>query len=671
MPDVVEAAIPFHPPHLQSQLPLPQIIALPAWEIYHLQSATDLERTARQWEELCEHHGGPIEQMDWVQSCAATAPAGTRLDMVAVFRQQVLAAVAALVVQRRRGVPWRSLIGVDRFHEPMDLLARSPQALQVLTSSLARSGLPLELNRVPETSPTLPALRQAFAGRAIIKERSEGAAPYLLLDDPSWTDPEQHLSSRRRSDLRRARRRAEQIGTLTTEIIVPEPGQVDSLLDTAFHIEQASWKGESQTALACDPQRGEFFRLFAKAAASAGRLRICFLRIDGRPVAMQIATVHAKGFWLLKIGYDSEFSRCSPGMLLLSETIAHAAREGLASYQFLGQADTWINIWTELAHQTRSIRIYPLGSWGLLALAVDSAAWLRKRVSRQAKSFAQQARRLRGQALAVVASRAARGYIAGESLTEARNVQQKLVEKGFNSTLGYWDAAGESPRQIVDQYLQGLELLGKEPGDGYLSIKVPSLNFSPDLLDEVLAAARLHQQRVHFDALQIGAVPSIQELVTKARASFPDVALGVTLPGRWRRSVADADWVAQNGLYVRVVKGQWADPDDPKRNLREGFLEVIDALAGKARHVSVATHDLPLAAEAIRRLQLAETPCDIELLYGLPMRAICQHARAADLPVRIYVPYGAAYLPYALDKLRHHPGKIWWLMKDFVGGLLR
>ncbi len=140
-----------------------------------------------------------------------------------------------------------------------------------------------------------------------------------------------------------------------------------------------------------------------------------------------------------------------------------------------------------------------------------------------------------------------------------------------------------------------------------------------------------------------------------------------TLPGRWRRSLTDADWARERGLTVRVVKGQWADPADPDRDMQAGFLATIDRLAGGQSHVAVASHDVPLANQALRRLQATRTDCSLELLYGLPMKAALAMAQSLGVPVRVYVPYGAAYLPYALGKLKQNPRMAWWLLRDLVG----
>jgi proline dehydrogenase len=100
---------------------------------------------------------------------------------------------------------------------------------------------------------------------------------------------------------------------------------------------------------------------------------------------------------------------------------------------------------------------------------------------------------------------------------------------------------------------------------------------------------------------------------------------------------------------VRVVKGEWVDSDASDLDPSRGFLAVIDALAGRARHVSVATHDLVLAREALSRLTVSRTPCVLELLFGLPLPGPMALAREFEVPVRLYVPYGQPGLPYAFS----------------------
>jgi CelD/BcsL family acetyltransferase involved in cellulose biosynthesis len=194
--------------------------------------------------------------------------------------------------------------------------------------------------------------------------------------DESWLEPEGHLNAGRRSDLRRARRRGEQLGPITTEIHAPSLKELSQRVDTALAVEARCWKGESGTgtALLHDPHRAAFYRRYFEAACVDGVLRICFLRIGDHVAAAQLAIEDCGGFWLLKVGYDERFAACSPGNLLMRETIRYAAEAGLRSYEFLGAAETWTRVWTTTEHECVSLRVYPLGLRGLAALGVDLAA---------------------------------------------------------------------------------------------------------------------------------------------------------------------------------------------------------------------------------------------------------------------------------------------------------
>ena len=262
--------------------------------------------------------------------------------------------------------------------------------------------------------------------------------------------------------------------------------------------------------------------------------------------------------------------------------------------------------------------------------------------------------------------RAGRAYVGGETVEDALSIARRLNEEGLPNTLGFWDTKDYSARQVADICLDAVEQLAKSGLDSYLSIKPPALRFDPDLTAALAVAAHKWNVRVHCDSHGPEVAEASHAMEQAMLAHLPASSLSTTLPSRWLRSLPDADWAIEHGLRVRVVKGQWPDPADPKRDMSAGYLEVIDRLAGRARHVGVATHDVPLAAEAISRLRAAGTPFELELLYGMPMAPSLRWAKENGAPVRIYVPFGKGFIPSAVGVLRRNPRLAWLVLKDLV-----
>jgi proline dehydrogenase len=142
--------------------------------------------------------------------------------------------------------------------------------------------------------------------------------------------------------------------------------------------------------------------------------------------------------------------------------------------------------------------------------------------------------------------------------------------------------------------------------------------------------------------------------------------LSCTIPGRWRRSLLDAERAIEMGLRIRLVKGEWPDSQRPEVDFREGCLRLVDRLAGRAHSIAVATHDSVLASQALARLQRAGTPCEQELLFGLPVEPTASVARQAEVRTRLYVPYGRAWLPYSVGKVYENPRILFWILKDLL-----
>jgi proline dehydrogenase len=256
-------------------------------------------------------------------------------------------------------------------------------------------------------------------------------------------------------------------------------------------------------------------------------------------------------------------------------------------------------------------------------------------------------------------------YGVGPGLDDALRASRRLASYGIASAVGYSPTAGKGARHTADVHLAAFERLSTGELDAYVSVKLSTLDFDGGLLAELDAAAARSGRRLHLDALAPETVDSTWRLLEETPR---DGQLGTSFPGRWRRSTDDAERAARLGFVVRVVKGQWKHGADGDVDPREGFLDVIDRLCGRAPAVAVGTHDVALLTEAVRRLQAAGTPCEVELLYGLPFRAPALAARQMGVPVRVYVPYGHVAATYGIADIRRTPVAAWWLAQDLLLG---
>lgn len=283
--------------------------------------------------------------------------------------------------------------------------------------------------------------------------------------------------------------------------------------------------------------------------------------------------------------------------------------------------------------------------------------------SRPAGSLARVRRRL-GRGIEAVLQRAARRYVVGDRPEQAIDVARDLRDRQILSTVGYWNADSESPERVATTYLSLLDFLAPAGLDAYVSVKAPALQYDRLLTGRIVCQA--DNLRVHFDAHEPDTADLTFALVADLTRTHPGATLGLTLPARWRRSLRDAELAIHWRTPVRIVRGQWEGDDHP--SWQQGFLGLVDRLAGRARSVSIASHNVPLAREALRQLRAAGTPCDLELLYGLPVAASLAMARDEDVPVRVYVPYGHAFLPYALHQILRNPRIVFWLLRDLATG---
>jgi proline dehydrogenase len=238
----------------------------------------------------------------------------------------------------------------------------------------------------------------------------------------------------------------------------------------------------------------------------------------------------------------------------------------------------------------------------------------------------------------------------------------KLHRAGLAATLGYFQAGDARPEDIVAANVEAAGLLADRKGDVYLSVKAPPLAFDPGRIRAIAGAAAAVDLALMFDAHAPKDADRTLKAVSDLLRECPGT--GFALPARWLRSRGDASDFRDGTARIRLVKGEWADPDWRGQDVGASYLALARRLAGRAAPVAVATHDPGLAERALTLLLEAGTPCELEQLRGLPARRTLAVARRLGVKVRVYVPFGPGWWPYALDKALARPYLLSWMIRD-------
>jgi CelD/BcsL family acetyltransferase involved in cellulose biosynthesis len=321
-----------------------------------------LEPLADEWTELADTvRATPFLYPGWFQAWRSAFGAGA-LRLVTARRGDRL--VGIVPMQARRGA-WRSPTNA---HSPgFDLLALDAEALTALSAALFQDRVrDLAVTPLDASGPALRTLGEAARARGYrMFLRPASRAPYLRLA-ADLRAHESSLSHNLRHDVRRRLRRLCEAGVVSVQLSDGST-DLDDLLEEGFRVEALSWKGRRGTAIASREETTRFYAALARWAAAVGWLRLAFLRMDGRAIAFQLDLELRSTYYSLKIGYDPEFERFSPGKLLAYTMVSRAVASGLEVYELLGTDEPWKDRWTELAREQVAFRAFSPSPAGRLA----------------------------------------------------------------------------------------------------------------------------------------------------------------------------------------------------------------------------------------------------------------------------------------------------------------
>jgi proline dehydrogenase len=283
-----------------------------------------------------------------------------------------------------------------------------------------------------------------------------------------------------------------------------------------------------------------------------------------------------------------------------------------------------------------------------------------------------------------------RRFVGGSNLAEAVQTAEKLELSGKLASLFYLGEYVSDPALVartVSEYMAAAPALVAAGLDVHLSVDptaIGSLISEDACRDNAFRIARAvagasdgypaNRAFLMLDMEDSSVTESTIRLYEDLRAA--NLPAAVTLQAYLHRYEKDVKRCVVPGGRIRLVKGALAEPSSraatTRADIDRRFRWAAETmLSPEAREMGFypifATHDVPMI-RFIRRTARSKgwTPgtYEFEMLYGVRPRL--QDALVAEERLRLYLPFGEAWFPYAIRRIGENPRNVPLLMRAML-----
>jgi proline dehydrogenase len=288
----------------------------------------------------------------------------------------------------------------------------------------------------------------------------------------------------------------------------------------------------------------------------------------------------------------------------------------------------------------------------------------------------------------------ARRFVAGADAAQAMAVARDLQQAGFKASLYYLGEYVKDPAIVAEngrQKIQLAESLKAAQLQIHISIDSTQIGYAIDEKAGEQLALKIGAHVRDLGLQQPGGAPPVL-MLNMEDAEYVDrilalrlqlLAAGVpvaqTLQAYLKRSADDLSAIIAAGGHVRLVKGAFADPRphayQGKAEIDGNYLSLARRMLGADAKASgfrpvFGTHDDALIAEIRLIAQNGgwrPGAYEFEMLYGVRPQ-LQRHLREAGEQVRLYLPFGRDWWPYAVRRIGESPRNAALLARAVVSG---
>jgi CelD/BcsL family acetyltransferase involved in cellulose biosynthesis len=306
-----------------------------------VRSADRLAEIAPAWDALWRRLDGLIFQSPaWITAWWSTVPDRDRreLRIGLAWNGDTLAAVVPLAIGRRKGLRFLEWAAVS-FTDYGDILIAPECPLSTLRQLWkqisATGGFDLVfLNRLLPEANARRLFAPAEPGGVRLRPNHRSEESHRVIGP--WANGAAWLASKSKKT-RKSYRHGVNVLTETGEVrfrLIPADEPLGPVLQRLSELKRR-WLAERDRASELFDEQTRALSALVDVLARAGMLRIFVLECNGAMVAVSVNFVQHRTMMAFVTTYDPDFSRASPGMLLMMDYIRWSFDQGLTTVDFL------------------------------------------------------------------------------------------------------------------------------------------------------------------------------------------------------------------------------------------------------------------------------------------------------------------------------------------------
>jgi CelD/BcsL family acetyltransferase involved in cellulose biosynthesis len=343
-------------------------ISMPAkYTVKKISDLSEFESLRGEWDQLAEKQGvyAPFLCFDWFKIWLKSFLDAHQLLILLLYEKDRIVGIAPFLASQEKfkSIPVRKIELIGNVYSPTRgfiFTETGPNNKKIYLSKIIdyffkdfREWDVIDLNPISVEDQNRLIIKSIIDdGKWNISEETSYINWYI--EDINYSGNE-YLSKRSkdvRHEVKRRRKRLEELGDLEFKVIKGDDKEVEKYIDLYYQVYSSSWKKEERIG-------PNFHRDLGRLAAEKGWLRLGFLFLNGAPIATQFRIVHKDYCYFLKTAYDDAYKKYGLGTVILSEMIRYLIDyEGVRKIDFGPGDESYKSYWASDKREMKRILVF-------------------------------------------------------------------------------------------------------------------------------------------------------------------------------------------------------------------------------------------------------------------------------------------------------------------------